>query len=80
VDLDFTEDAVAEIAKRAMKLRTGARGLRSVVESFMADFLYESSDMEPGRYKINASVVRGTAKPSKVTAAIKGSGSKVKAR
>ena len=79
VDLDITDDAVAEIAKRAMKLKTGARGLRSVVESFMTDFLYESSDMEPGRYRINASVVRGTAKPSKVAATTKGRGLKVKA-
>lgn len=80
VDLDFTDDAVAEIAKRALKLNTGARGLRSVVESFMTDFLYESSDIEPGSYRINASVVKGTAKPTKVAAATKGRGSKVRAR
>jgi len=79
VDLEFTDDAIAEIAKRALQLKTGARGLRSIVESFMADFLYESSDMEPGHYRINASVVRGTAKPSKV-ATIDVRRSKVKAR
>lgn len=79
VDLDFTDDAVAEIAKRALQLKTGARGLRSVVESFMTDFLYESSDIEPGRYRINASVVRGTARPVMVAASAR-RGTKVRAR
>lgn len=80
LDLEFTDDAVAEIAKRALRLKTGARGLRSVVESLMSEFLYESSDIEPGSYLINASVVKGTAKPTKVAAPTKGRGSKVRTR
>ncbi len=79
VDLDFTDDAVAEIAKRALKLKTGARGLRSVVESFMSEFLYESSELESGRYQINASVVRGAARPTMVVASAR-RGTKVRAR
>ena len=79
VDLEFTDDAVAEIAKRASQLKTGARGLRSVVESFMAEFLFESSELEPGRYQINASVVRGTARPKMVVASAR-RGAKVRAR
>lgn len=79
LDLDFTDDAVAEIAKRALQLKTGARGLRSVVESFMSEFLYESSELESGRYQINASVVRGTARPIMVSASAR-RGTKAKAR
>lgn len=80
VELEFTDDAVAEIAKRAVRLKIGARGLRSVVESFMLDFLYESSELEPGTYRINASVVRGAAKASKISVAFGGRGSKIQRR
>ncbi len=79
VDLEFTDDAVAEIAKRASQLKTGARGLRSVVESFMSDFLFESSELESGCYQINASVVRGTARPKIVATSTRRS-TKVRAR
>lgn len=79
LDLEFTDDAVAEIAKRASQLKTGARGLRSVVETFMSEFLYESSELESGRYQINASVVRGTARPMMVAASAR-RGTKPRAR
>lgn len=80
LDLEFTDDAVAEIAKRASQLKTGARGLRSVVETFMSEFLYESSELESGNYRINASVVKGTSKPTKIAAAPKCRDSKVRPR
>ena len=79
LDLEFTDDAVAEIAKRAFQLKTGARGLRSVVESLMSEFLYESSYLTPGCYRINASVVRGTAHPVMIPAPAH-RGTKVRAR
>jgi ATP-dependent Clp protease ATP-binding subunit ClpX len=79
VDLDFTDDAVAEIAKRALQLKTGARGLRSIVESVMSDFLFESSDLTPGCYRVNGSVVRGTARPMMIDPPAR-RGSKVPAR
>lgn len=41
VDLEFTEAAIAAIAKKAIKLKTGARGLRSILESVMLDIMYE---------------------------------------
>lgn len=66
IDLTFTADAVREIAIRAHKLGTGARGLRSIVESFMTDIMYELSTMKEGRYSINAAVVRGASRPRKV--------------
>lgn len=41
VELKFDEDAVAEIAKQAIERNTGARGLRSILESIMMDAMYE---------------------------------------
>lgn len=41
VELEFEEDALREIAARALKNETGARGLRSIVEGTMLDAMYE---------------------------------------
>ena len=41
VDLEFEPDAVTEIAKQAMERKTGARGLRSIIEKIMMDIMYE---------------------------------------
>lgn len=41
VALDFTEDALTEIAKLAIERKTGARGLRSIIEGIMLDVMYE---------------------------------------
>lgn len=41
VTLEFEEDAVYEIAKQAMERKTGARGLRSIMESATLDLMYE---------------------------------------
>ncbi len=41
VDLEFTEDAIREIAREAIKRKTGARGLRAIVEEIMLDVMYE---------------------------------------
>ncbi len=45
IALRFTEGALAAIAREALKRKTGARGLRSIMEQVMADFMYEL----PGR-------------------------------
>lgn len=42
VDLEFTDDALLEIAKISNLLNTGARGLRSVIEEVMVDIMYEA--------------------------------------
>ncbi|QOJ13307.1 MAG: ATP-dependent Clp protease ATP-binding subunit ClpX [Planctomycetia bacterium] len=58
--LDFTDDALAEIARRAMQRDTGARALRGVVEDFMLEAMFELPDAKPGgRYVVTADVVRG---------------------
>lgn len=56
-DIEFTEESVKEIAKLANKHGTGARALRSVVEGFMQDILYNISDLAPGKYIIDENVV-----------------------
>ena len=40
-NLKFTDTALTEIANRAIKRKTGARGLRSIVEDVMLDYMYE---------------------------------------
>ncbi len=41
VDLNFTVEAMKAIAKQAMERKTGARGLRSIIESLMLDLMFE---------------------------------------
>lgn len=53
VKLVFQQDALAEIAKTAIRRKTGARGLRSILESIMLDVMYEI----PGRRDISKCVV-----------------------
>lgn len=64
VELSFDDDAVAEIAKRAKKVGTGARALRSVVESVMTDIYFNMPKDSKGRsIHITAEVVRGESSP-----------------
>ncbi len=44
--LTFTEDALSAIAKRAIKRKTGARGLRSILEDILLDTMFELPSME----------------------------------
>ena len=41
LDLSFTDDAIEEIANEAIRQKTGARGLRAIVEKFLTDTMYE---------------------------------------
>ncbi|MET3697356.1 ATP-dependent Clp protease ATP-binding subunit ClpX [Bacillus oleivorans] len=41
VELEFEEDALTEIAKKAIERKTGARGLRSIIESIMLDVMFD---------------------------------------
>jgi len=66
IDLHFTKDAVHEIARIASKKGTGARGLRSVVESFMTNIMFEIHLYKGKKVSINDKVVRGEGSP-KVT-------------
>ena len=58
--LEFTKDALTEIAQRAMERDTGARALRSVVEEIMLDYMYELPERPPGgAYVVTDQVVCG---------------------
>ena len=44
VDLDIQPSAVKAVAKKAMKLKTGARGLRTIMEDIMLDIMFVTPD------------------------------------
>lgn len=64
VDLKFTEPGLKAIAQMALKRKTGARGLRGVIETAMLDIMYDVPSM--GNVKeciIDEKVIEGTGKP-----------------
>ena len=64
VELEVEEEAVREIAKKAMTLKTGARGLRTIFESIMLDTMYElPEDDSVEKIIIDKDVVNGLSKP-----------------
>ena len=64
VALTFSEDALSAIAKRAIKRKTGARGLRSIMEDILLDTMYDLPSYEGvEEVVVNAEVVNGSAKP-----------------
>ena len=46
VELNFDEDAIAEIAEEAIRQKTGARGLRTIVEKMLMDVMFEIPDLQ----------------------------------
>ena len=64
VKLTFTEDALKSIAKKALKRKTGARGLRSIMEGILLDSMYDLPTYEGvEEVVINAEVLDGNAEP-----------------
>ncbi|MGX5377136.1 ATP-dependent Clp protease ATP-binding subunit ClpX [Ligilactobacillus sp. LYQ135] len=64
VELSFTDNALDEMAKLAIKRNTGARGLRSIIEHTMMDVMYETPSNERiGKVIITGDTVKGTGKP-----------------
>lgn len=60
-DINFTNDALKAISKKALLKKTGARGLRSIVENIMLDIMYELPDLPVGEmYSITEDVVEGS--------------------
>ncbi|XP_027353582.1 CLP protease regulatory subunit CLPX1, mitochondrial isoform X2 [Abrus precatorius] len=57
VKLHFTESALRSIARKAISKNTGARGLRSILESLLVDAMYEIPDIRTGNDVIDAVVV-----------------------
>ncbi len=64
IALTFNEEALSAIAKRAIKRKTGARGLRSIMESILLDTMFDLPTMEGiEEVMISGEVVEGNAKP-----------------
>lgn len=69
VELTFEDDAIEAIAKKAMERKTGARGLRSILESIMMDVMYQiPSDSTIVKCTITKDCVLGNAEPITVHA------------
>ena len=67
VDLVFTPEAISEIADEAIRQKTGARGLRSIVEKMLTDIMYEVpsiKDHEKKKLVITADIVKNKIHPN----------------
>ena len=64
VELTFDEDALKEVARTSLKRKTGARGLRAIMENIMMDIMYKApSDDSLKACRITADAVKGIGKP-----------------
>lgn len=62
-ELEVTDGAVYEIAKKAISLKTGARGLRTIFENIMLDCMYDIPTENAKKVIIDEEVVKGNKKP-----------------
>ena len=64
VDLDIRDDALAAIAEKAIERKTGARGLRSILETTLLDTMYKiPSEEDVIKVVVDASVINGENEP-----------------
>ena len=64
VEIEFREDALHAVAHKAMERKTGARGLRSILENVLLDTMYDvPSVKEVSKVVIDKSVIEGTSEP-----------------
>jgi ATP-dependent Clp protease ATP-binding subunit ClpX len=67
VELGFTDEALVAIAKKAIERKTGARGLRSIMENILLDTMFDLPSMEGvDEVMIDKDVVAGTKEPVRV--------------
>ena len=63
-ELEFREDALSAIAKKAMKRKTGARGLRTLLEKTLLDTMYElPSSSDISKVVIDKTVIESSKEP-----------------
>ncbi len=63
-ELEFREDALRAVARKAMERKTGARGLRSILEHILLDTMYELPSLEGvSKVVIDAGVIAGESDP-----------------
>ena len=64
VELEFLEEAISEIAKKAISKKTGARGLRSILENILLKTMFELPDMENViKVTVDKASVKGASDP-----------------
>jgi len=64
VELEFRQDALVAIARKALKRKTGARGLRTIVESVLLDTMYELPSLENvSKVVVDESVIEHKSEP-----------------
>ena len=64
VEVDFRQDALVAIAKKAMERKTGARGLRSILEEVLLETMYDLPSTESvSKVVVDASVINGESEP-----------------
>jgi len=64
VELEVREDALTAIAKKAMKRKTGARGLRTILEGVLLESMYELPSLDDvSKVVVDESVIEGDAEP-----------------
>ena len=67
VKLKFTDGAIAAVARKAFSQKTGARGLRSILEEVMLDLMYEiPSQKQIKEVLINEDVIVGKSQPIRI--------------
>ncbi len=67
VELDVRQDALLAISRKALKRKTGARGLRTIMESVLLDTMYELPSMEDvTKIVVDEAVINGQAEPYRI--------------
>jgi ATP-dependent Clp protease ATP-binding subunit ClpX len=61
-ELEFSDDALTALARKALKRDTGARALRAIAEELMVDLMYRlPEEAKPAKYVITRDIVEGKA-------------------
>jgi ATP-dependent Clp protease ATP-binding subunit ClpX len=64
VEIDFREDGLRAVAERAMDRKTGARGLRSILENVLLESMYNVPSQENvAKIVVDESVIKGESEP-----------------
>jgi ATP-dependent Clp protease ATP-binding subunit ClpX len=64
VEVDFREDALRAVARKAMERKTGARGLRSILEAVLLETMYQLPSLDSvSKVVIDESVIEGDSEP-----------------
>jgi ATP-dependent Clp protease ATP-binding subunit ClpX len=64
VEIDFRDDALQAVARKAMERKTGARGLRSILEAVLLDVMYDiPSEKDVEKVVVDENVILGNSEP-----------------